>query len=223
VIDVVSEGLRAVATRSPLAAPLVFAAGVATSAGPCVAPRYVAVTALAQSARRPWSVIVTFVSGIAAAYVVLGLVTGAVGALWMRSAPLYGLLGAALAAGGLVTLLRADGSPCREHAHARVVRGRGRSAGGVFLLGATSALVVSPCCTPVVAAIAGITTTGTRPLEGVMLLLAFALGHALPLAGAGVLGRRIGDFFSRIAASQAPAIVSGSLMLALGAYYGALA
>ena len=46
------DGLHAVAMRSPLAYPLVFAAGAVTSIGPCAAPRYVAVAALVSSARR---------------------------------------------------------------------------------------------------------------------------------------------------------------------------
>ena len=229
-IDVLGEGLRAAATRSPLAYPLVFAAGVATSVGPCVAPRYVAVAALANAARRPWHVVGAFVAGLVGAYALLGLAAGALGTLWSTSGTVYLILAAGLGAGGILTLLRADPRDRHDHDHDHGGRrdgGRAKraqaSAGGTFLLGASSAFVVSPCCTPVVAGIAGLTTLGGRTVEGVALLVAFALGHALPLLAAGVLGTRIAALLARAAASSAPAVVAGTLMLALAAYYGALA
>ncbi len=112
-IDVLGEGLRAAATRSPLAYPLVFAAGVVTSVGPCVAPRYVAVAALANAARRPWRVVAAFVAGLVGAYVALGLAAGALGALWSTSSAVYAVLAVVLAVGGLVTLLRAERTSTR--------------------------------------------------------------------------------------------------------------
>ncbi len=220
--DLIAEGLRAVATRSPLAVPLVFAAGVLTSAGPCIAPRYVAVTALAHAARRPWAFVAAFAGGLIGGYAVLALVAGAVGALWLRSAPIYGALSIALIAAGLIGLARGHRHRC--HAGGRsAASGVTRGAGGAFLLGASSALVVSPCCAPVIAAIAGLTIAGTRVEEGVALVMAFACGHALPLFGAAAAGRKISALVARAGASHAPALVSATLMLALGAYYGVLA
>ncbi len=217
-IDLLGAGLQATAARSPLAYPLVFAAGLATSVGPCIAPRYVAVAALANAARRPQRVIAAFVAGLTGAYVALGLAAGALGALWSASSAGYAVLAAGLATGGLLTLLRADG-----HAHpAAPVRRGSAGLGGTFLLGASSAFVVSPCCTPVVAGIAGLTVLGGRSGEGAALLVAFALGHALPLLAAGALGRHAGAL-ARCTSSAAPGIVAGTLMLALAAYYGVLA
>jgi cytochrome c biogenesis protein CcdA len=239
VTDLLGESLRAAGTRSALAYPLVFGAGIVTSAGPCAAPRYVAVAALAHAARAPWRTVAAFTAGLVAAYVALGAAAGAVGtaagalgALWSASTVIYALLAAVLLAGGIATLLRAGAqSPGDACAHAGTVRdtrdacrARGSaSLGGAFLLGASSVVVVSPCCTPVVAAIAGLTLANDRAAEGVGLLAAFAFGHAVPVACIGALGDRFAGALRRLAASQAPAIVSGSLMLALAAYYGALA
>jgi cytochrome c biogenesis protein CcdA len=218
VIDPLGQVLQAVALRSPLACPLAFAAGLATSVGPCVAPRYVAVAALANAARRPWRVVAGFVAGLVGAYVALGLAAGALGRLWSTSSAIYLGLAAALAAGGLVTLLR------DSHAHAPAQARRVPvSLGGTLLLGASSALVVSPCCTPALAGIAGLTTLSGRTGEGLALLVAFALGHALPLLGAAALGARAAALLERVSASGAPAVVAASLMLALAAYYGVLA
>jgi thiol:disulfide interchange protein DsbD len=224
VIDAVTAGLNAVATRSPLAYPLVFAAGAVTSIGPCAAPRYVAVAALVGTARRPWRTIAVFVAGLVGAYVALGVAAGALGVLWSASRMVYAALAGALAVAGIVTLLRGGGAPHAHHDHGRVLeRGTGASIGGTFLLGASSAFVVSPCCTPIVAGIAGLTTAAGHTGAGVALLAAFAFGHALPVVSAGALGTRVAHALRRLAASHAPAVVAGTLMLALAAYYGVLA
>jgi len=223
VIDAVSAGLHAVATRSPLAYPLVFAAGAVTSIGPCSAPRYVALAALVNASGRPARVVTAFVAGLIGAYVVLGVAAGALGALWSASRLVYAALAIALAAGGVVTLLRGGHA---SHAHANRAGGKGSmqaSLGGTFLLGASSAFVVSPCCTPIVAGIAGLTTASGHTGVGVALLATFACGHALPIVSAGALGTRVARGLRHVAASHASAVVAGTLMLALAAYYGVLA
>jgi thioredoxin:protein disulfide reductase len=223
VIDAVSAGLHAVATRSPLAYPLVFVAGAVTSVGPCAAPRYVALAALVNASRRPARVIAAFVAGLVGAYVALGVAAGALGTLWTVSRFVYAAVAVALAAAGLVTLLRGGGG-CHAHDGDRPHHtGARASLGGTFLLGASSAFVVSPCCTPIVAGIAGLTTASGHTTAGVALLAAFACGHALPIVSAGALGTRVARALRHVAASQASAVVAGTLMLALAAYYGVLA
>jgi thiol:disulfide interchange protein DsbD len=223
VIDAVSAGLHAVATRSPLAYPLVFAAGAVTSIGPCAAPRYVALAALVNASRRPWRIILAFVAGLVGAYVVIGAAAGALGVLWSASRLVYAALAVVLAVAGIFTLLRGGGA---SHVHvgadAHEVGSRA-SLGGTFLLGASSAFVVSPCCTPIVAGIAGLTTASGHAGEGVALLATFACGHALPIISAGAVGTRIARGLRLVAASHASAVVAGTLMLALAAYYGVLA
>ncbi|MDB5072719.1 MAG: Cytochrome biosis protein transrane region [Candidatus Eremiobacteraeota bacterium] len=222
-IDMVGGALAAVAARSALAYPLAVAAGIVTSIGPCAAPRYIAVAACAHAARRPWAIVAAFACGLVCAYVALGVAAGAIGALWAASAALYASMAAALAVSGIVTLARAGGGSHSHETQGRGIPHRYQSAGGVFLLGASSALVVSPCCTPVVAGIAALTLTSGHGADGVALLAAFACGHALPVLTAGALGTRLSGALRRVATSQAPSIVAGSLMLALGAYYGVLA
>lgn len=223
-IDLLGEGLRAVATRSALAYPMVFAAGALTGVGPCAAPRYVAVTALAAAARRPWVVVATFGAGVAAAYVALGFAAATIGTLWSASRTIYLALAFALAVSGIVTLLRPAHpvhAACeRSGSAARRVRS---GFGGAFLLGAASACVVAPCCTPVLAGIAGLTVASGRVADGGALLAVFGCGHALPVLLGGAIGARLSRAHGRFARSGAPAVVAGGLMLALAAYYGVLA
>jgi cytochrome c-type biogenesis protein len=217
VIDVVASGLQAVAVRSPLAYPLVFAAGALTGVGPCAAPRCVAVAALANAAKRPRCAIAAFVIGLVGANVALGLAGGALGNLLAASGMLYVALALVLGVTGMLVLWRGDAT------HRHDVRVRGGSLGGAFLLGVSGAFVVAPCCTPVLASIAGLTTGGGPSVGAALLLAAFGLGHASPVVGAGALGTRVARLLRRASASHAPAIVSGGLMLALAGYYGALA
>ena len=223
-IDILGEGMRAVAMHSPVAYPLVFGAGVVTSVGPCTAPRYIAVAALVSASRAPVRVVAAFVAGLVGAYVVLGAGVGLLGMLWSASWAVYAALAVVLGAAGLFTLFRGDGSP-HDGSHHECRGARPRAGmGGTLLLGASSALVVSPCCTPLVAGIAGFTMrSGGDAAAGAGLLAAFACGHAMPVIAAGALGSRIASAMRRIAASHAPSVVAGTLMLALAAYYGALA
>jgi cytochrome c biogenesis protein CcdA len=223
VTDAVTAGLQAVATRSPLAYPLVFAAGALTSIGPCAAPRYVALAALVNASRRPSRIVAAFVSGLIGAYVVLGAAAGALGTLWSASRLVYAALAIVLAVAGFATLQHGGGAPhVHQGAHAHSARAQA-SLGGTFLLGASSAIVVSPCCTPIVAAIAGLTTASGHMGPGVALLAAFAGGHAVPIVFAGALGSGVANAVRHVAASHASATVAGTLMLALAAYYGVLA
>jgi cytochrome c biogenesis protein CcdA len=222
VIDVLGEALRATASRSAFAYPLVFAAGVLTSAGPCVAPRYVALAALANASTRPWRVVGAFIAGLAGTYVVLGLAVTSLGTLWATSRMTYAALAAAMVVSGVVVLFREPHAVCAARCGDEAASARA-GLGGTFLLGGSSALVVSPCCTPVLAGIAGLTASSGRVADGVLLSAAFACGHAVPLAAAGSLGTRFSSLLSRLGGSHAVATVSGSLMLALGVYYGALA
>jgi cytochrome c-type biogenesis protein len=218
VTDVVAAALRAAPAGGAVAYPLAFAAGVITSVGPCVAPRYVALAALIQAAARPWCIAGAYLAGLVAAMVAIGLAVDALNALRAASMVMNLVLAATLAVAGVVTLAR-GGRALHRHAgrHASV------GVGGVALLGASGALIVSPCCTPILAAIAGLTVTAGRFGSGTALLAVYALGHALPLLLTTAAGTPLADTFARLAGSDAPATVSGTLMLALASYYGLLA
>jgi cytochrome c biogenesis protein CcdA len=220
--DPVISALRLLEASPAAAFGSLFTAGLLTSVGPCVAPRYVAVASLTQGRRNPSVAIAAFVGGLTFAYVVLGFAAGALGTLRSASTTIDVLLAGALVGGGCIALVRARPLDANHHrCEPRGTRER-HSLGAAFLLGASSALVVSPCCTPVVGAVAATTTALGNPLMGAALLAAFALGHALPLIGVGQL-RALVERGVPPAAAQAPAIVSAVLMIALGLYYGMLA
>jgi cytochrome c biogenesis protein CcdA len=218
-IDPVAVSVDAIVRGDATRLPIVALAGLLTSLGPCVAPRYVAVAALLGETRRTLT-IATFVTGMLCAYAALGFGAGVLGGLADHAAVLYLILAMTLSIGGLATLLR---NPHCDHPHiGERTATRPRRLSGVFCLGAASALVVSPCCTPIVAAVLGMTALDGNPVSRVALLGAFALGHAAPLFVAGSLGSFLARTSRTWNATPAPAVISGTLMLALGAYYGLL-
>ena len=103
-----------------------------------------------------------------------------------------------------------------RHAHGACAHG----GGGAYLVGAMSALVVSPCCTPMVAAIAGLAILDARPAEVALLVTVFAAGHIAPIGAAVALGQRGTQTLARLGAASGNGVIAGTLMLALAAFYG---
>jgi len=192
-------------------------AGVASSIGPCVAPRYLALAALT-GGQRPWRPAIAFTLGIVLATIALGAGASVVLTLVAHVATIDAIVASALIVFGIATLAR-DPHRCDDaHAHSH----DGRSS-GAFVLGAASAFVVSPCCTPLIVAFAGLGTFARDPWLAAASLGAFALGHAAPLLLGGIAGAAFAAPLRALAATAAPAVVSGSLTIALGAYYAVLA
>jgi cytochrome c biogenesis protein CcdA len=218
VFDPFSQSLAAVSSRSVSAASLVFLAGAASSLGPCVAPRLVAAAGLASGRRNAAALVLAFVAGLMAAYAAFGAVTSLLGRAAHWSAYTYGIVALALAGGGAVTLWRGDRA-CGRHRDTD----RATSMGGAMLLGASFALVVSPCCTPLVAGIVAYTSASGSAAYGSLLLVSFALGHALPIIPVAFGVNRAARLLQRHAVRQAASVVSATLMLALSAYYAVLA
>lgn len=218
--DPISQSLAAVGSRSPYAAPLVFVAGVASSVGPCVAPRFIAVASLStgKSGSQTRALASAFITGLTLAYAAFG----ATAALLMRATQLstytYAAVALALAAGGFITLYRERGDCAHRHA-----RQQNASLGGALLLGASFALVISPCCAPLLLGILAYTSSEGSPAYASALLASFALGHALPLAGAAFGANGVASVLARAGVRHGAGVISGALMLALAGYYAVLA
>jgi cytochrome c-type biogenesis protein len=216
--DPIAAAIAAAAAQSAWAPALAFAAGVATSLGPCVAPRFVAVAALASAGRARWKSIAAFAGGLCVSYVALGVASGLLSRVAALSVHLYAALALVLLAAGSYTLLREPTlHPCDG------TKAANGSLGGAFLLGTSSALVTSPCCTPVIVILGSLAAARSSAPYGAALIAAYALGHALPLAGAGFGWNAIGVRLNAESWSGALQTVTGALMLALAAYYGVLA
>jgi cytochrome c-type biogenesis protein len=213
--------MHAVATHEPWAPVLMFAAGAMTSAGPCIAPRFVAAAGLASGGdrRSAFRLVCAFAAGLVVIYAAFG----AVGSLLLRAANLSSAIDGALACGLAIAGGRSLWVGDEHSQHKHIGETKPMAAGAAFMLGASFALILSPCCTPLVIGIIAYAAGAGAPLAGSAMLACFALGHALPLAAAAIGAKHAAALLERYTMRRAASVVSGTLMLALAAYYGVLA
>jgi cytochrome c biogenesis protein CcdA len=215
VTDPVSAAISATAARSLWAPALAFVAGVVTSIGPCVAPRFVAVAALTTAGGTGrWRIVAALVAGLCVSYVAVGMAGGILARVSAISTYVYACASAACLAFGVRELLRSPSAPCARHCAAP------SSSAPAFLLGASFALVTSPCCTPAIVVLGTLAATQASVAFGALTIAAYALGHALPLAAAGFGWQRGAAWLPNQGSLQT---VGGALMIALAGYYGVLA
>lgn len=96
---------------------------------------------------------------------------------------------------------------------------RATSAWGALILGAIFAVAVCPVCTPALIVLLGVGAGSGSPTWGALLLLAFALGRAIPIViGAGAMGlieKRIGGLQR---AQRVVEVVGGVALITMGLF-----
>lgn len=194
-----------------------FTAGLLTSSGPCVAPRFAAVAGL--SAGRPAREAIKLCAGFCAG-LVLGYGSFAAAAWIFQDAlryshVLYAAVACMFGAAALAPVVR---KKCR-HAQARSAA----SAGAALLLGASLAFVVSPCCTPVILALTASAAADGNAAHAAVLLAWYATGHALPLLALAGAAQKCAATLTALATARAGRLVTSGVMLALALYYAVLA
>ncbi|HET9064688.1 MAG TPA: cytochrome c biogenesis protein CcdA [Gemmatimonadales bacterium] len=218
----------ALADRPLTALGLLFVAGVATSLTPCIYPM-IPITAgllggtgaVGRSRARTVLLTASYVLGLALVYATLGVIAGMTGSLFggISSNPwAYFIIGNVLLLAALAMLdVLPVRAPTRLVAWASAL-GSG-SAGGAFLVGATSGLVAAPCGAPAFAAVLTWVATTQSAVWGFAYLFVFSLGMCTLLIaiglGAGTLASlpRAGQWMLWI--KRMAAIV----MLAMAEYY----
>jgi cytochrome c biogenesis protein CcdA len=217
--DPIASAIDAAARGSAIAPAMAFAAGAATSIGPCVASRTVAAAALAGGCCfGRWRVPLIMTIGTMMTEVALGLGFGAVARAIEHDREIYAALAAAFCIAGLFVLLRKD--ECCAIQRPRI----GAGGGAAFFTGAGLALAISPCCAPVIASIGMLSLArGGSALVAAASLCAFSVGHALPMLCTGLTFGRA-SLPARLKRFQELApTVSAAMLVASGLYYGLLA
>lgn len=188
----ISEALQ----HNPLlAGGLLFVAGLLTSLNPCIYPMIpitagtlAGVNVEGRTRRRTILLTLTYVSGVALFYALLGLIAGLSGSL-------FGTISASpwarLAIGNLLlifALALLDVIPVRLPARLSTWAGSlgGGSYPAVFLLGATSGLVAAPCGAPAFAAVLTWVATTQSAVLGFVYLFIFSLGMTALLVVVGL-------------------------------------
>ena len=87
-----------------------------------------------------------------------------------------------------------------------------------FLLGASTALIASPCSTPVLTAVLGFVATSGRPLLGGGLLFSYSLGYCAPVLAAGLASEKVVAASRQTGALQWVSPAIGALLVGVGTY-----
>ncbi len=217
--DVVADFMRALSLRSAAAPGLAFGAGVVSSVGPCLGTRVASLSALIeeQSGMRRCLIVAVFVTGLVLSYMLIASCAALCVRTAVASRGIYTLLAAGLVIFALRSLLQQGTHACNHE-----IVGRHASFGWAFFNGASLAFVASPCCTPVVASIAGLANSGTMSYTLAVAAL-FAIGHALPLVAATACAARVSQTLRSEGWGTALRVMNGGVLLALGGYYALLA
>lgn len=157
-----------------------------------------------------------FVGGMMIVHLVLGAIAG-FGGMWVQQ--LLGRYWGLILGPVLVLLGLAWPGWIRLPLPRIAIRGRrATSIWGAGVLGATFSVAVCPFCTPALLILLGVATTVGSPLFGAVLLLAFAMGRAIPilLGGWAVGALEQLKFLSRHQRSFE--VVGGVLLILTGLY-----
>lgn len=215
--DLVTFAARGISQGSAWVPLVACAAGLASSFGPCVAPRFVAAVGIAADSppRERYHRLAAFAGGLCGGYVLLVTTI----ALVARIAAWSSTVDAALAVGFACAAIGA----AREPSAHTCVRPLAGSSAKAFMIGISLALIGSPCCAPILIFLAGAAPlTGGAPLVA-LAAAAFAAGHIAPVVLAGAFAGQLSRRFDRPVLAHARATVVTGLFLGLCAYYGVMA
>ena len=226
---------------TPLSAITLYAAGLLTSLTPCclsMLPLTVAYFATAESSteadgskRSAVLPALAYTVGLASALAALGVAAASLGKVYGDAAGAEGgdvlRLGVSLLAVGMgLNLLQL--LPLTLGLGTYIVDPSELGASNVppsakaFAFGASSALVSSPCASPVLASILGFVATLGDPLLGGALLVCYTLGYTTPVAVASLLtSRATASLDGRAFAWVQP--MGGAFLVAFGTYNGLVA
>lgn len=193
---------------------IAFFAGLLSCLSPCVLPLLPSYVGVLGGARAPLGRALGFIAGFALVFLALGATASYLGGLLAPHKLLLGRVGGVLiVAFGLFML----GLP-RPRALMRDYRGGLTSAGssGPFALGVAFGFGWSPCIGPVLGSILALAASSQRLSVGVSLLLAYALGLAVPFVLIALFWQRLNlRGLSRYAPVAERA--GGVMLLAVGA------
>ena len=194
-------GLSRALSDSPiLALGTLFAAGVLTSLPPCVYPM-IPITASViagtarqdQSRRRTIGLTLTYATGLAMLYALLGLVAGLSGTLFgaVSASPWTLFTIANLLLLFALAMLDVLPVPVPRRLLAWAAEREGGSYGAVFLLGGASGIVTAPCGAPAFAVVLTWVAATQAGLMGFVYLFVFSLGMMTLLIAVGLFSGTI--------------------------------
>ena len=157
-----------------------------------------------------------FILGMIATHVLLGLIAG-LGGAWVQS-----LLGRqwGLVLGPLLIVLGLVWAGWLKIPIPRIPLRAKRAANiwGAFILGSAFSVAVCPVCTPALIVLLGVSAGIGSPWFGVILLLAFAIGRAIPIMLGAVAVGWLENLHGLSQSQRAFDIVGGIVLMLMGLY-----
>jgi cytochrome c-type biogenesis protein len=194
---------------------LAFAAGLASVASPCVLPVVPLLLTGTTDEDRARPALV--VAGIAASFVAMGVLTSLLGGAVGRLLPFMEKgVGVLIILFGL--LLLADINLFKRFTWLQRIQAPGRGRWSGLVLGLSLGLVWIPCVGPMLSGVLATVATRGTLLAGVLLLLAYSAGFAIPMLAVGYGSQALRQRIRVVAAH--PLVVrwaSGILLVAFGA------
>ena len=208
-----------------IAFPLAFLGGIVTSIGPC----NVAMVPLVMgyvggstrlSRRRAFTLSLTFATGLAITFMLLGVAATVVGGLVGGTSRFWFYLVAGVCIVIALQMLSGLQIPALSWGGRLRERIPLRGAPGALGLGLVSGLVASQCATPVLAAILTyVMAQQGAVVYGAALLFVYALGRGAPIVLAGTFAGAIKRLQSLGRWTRLIEIVSGAIILDVGLYF----
>jgi len=170
----------------PIALLIMLFGGVLSSISPSSVPRMVAIVNYAgKEAKTFWGAVVlsaAFVAGICLVYSMLGAVAGSFGALFTMTGFLYYFTAALCLLMGLSMIRLVE-----LRWKAPILSSAGHGVLGALLLGVGFAFLIAPDATPFMIGALAVTTFHGKIGLGALLMLAFGIGHGIPVLFVGSL------------------------------------
>jgi cytochrome c-type biogenesis protein len=197
------------------AVALSFGAGLASVASPCVLPVVPIIVAGTADEHRSRPALV--VAGISASFVAMGVLTSLFGASVGPALPLLEkVVGVVVVAFGL--LLLADVNVFKRLTWLQRIQPSGGGRWSGLLLGLSLGLVWIPCVGPMLSSVLAMVATKGSLVAGVVLLLVYSLGFAVPMLAVGYGSQALRQRVRALAAHPvAVRWASGLLLVAFGA------
>lgn len=209
-----------------LAIPVAFLAGVVSSFNPCILTTLPLIAGYmgnsgVKDRKKGLLYSLVFTLGISITFIILGLVTAYMG----RRFSVYGryiyialslvMIGSALNILGVLSFGKKD-NVCELEKEPK----RGGLL-GIFTLGLFGGFVSSPCATPVLAAILSFVASRGNISLGALMLMAYSIGHSIPVIIAGVSISSINKFLTEPKYLKLGTYMRGTLaiLVLLGGFY----
>lgn len=166
-----------------------FGGGIVASFTPCIYPVLPIVVSFLghqsskSDGRRIIKPAISYFSGLSLTYGFLGVVavfSGKVFGFWAGNKWLYVLVGNICLLSGFV-MLEWIKIPEFLKRLASLYTSNGEKRWGAFIMGATSALVVGPCTTPILGTVISVATTSDSMLQSFLVIMGFSFGIGFPI------------------------------------------